>query len=457
MRHFHDGLFGSGEVVAQIHQRGTDVGKLALAGTHDVGKLRDGRRSLVRAQILAGIAQVDHDAGEVGKMFRSHAQLTAAGHDFVDLVCARRNLGGHFLGRSRQLVELRLRRIHGLSDGREGGFEVDGGLDRRRAQRHNGRGQRRGEQLSRFVQIFAGVIAGFAEGLQTFSGFRPFGLRCFQLFIAAGDVRLRLFYRGAGIVERGLRVLHRVGGFADFVRIVDLLRSLQLFLRGGQRLFIFGDRLLLQPQFFLKQRQLRGQPGGGFIKILHSRRSQTIAALGRFHLLADGGDAALTGLNHFSGRRPAGAGQSEFAVALVNFSGGFLHRALCAVQFGLRRGECVRRVLCRLFQRDVLPLQLFDFLNGSAILVLISVQIRHCGNRCGIRFAQRILIVLIRLRSAGHFCFQLLLFVSRVRQPLRVVVLPCIALLQFIAGLLERALILPDRILLKLKGPLKRR
>ena len=66
-----------GEVVAQIHQRGTDVGKLALAGTHDVGKLRDGRRSLVRAQILAGIAQVDHDAGEVGKMFRSHAQLTA--------------------------------------------------------------------------------------------------------------------------------------------------------------------------------------------------------------------------------------------------------------------------------------------------------------------------------------------------------------------------------------------
>ena len=151
MRHFHDGLFGSGEVVAQIHQRGTDVGKLALAGTHDVGKLRDGRRSLVRAQILAGIAQVDHDAGEVGKMFRSHAQLTAAGHDFVDLVCARRNLGGHFLGRSRQLVELRLRRIHGLSDGREGGFEIDGGLDRRRTQRHDGRGQRRGEQLSGLV------------------------------------------------------------------------------------------------------------------------------------------------------------------------------------------------------------------------------------------------------------------------------------------------------------------
>ena len=103
-----------------------------------------------------------------------------------------------------------------------------------------------------------------------------------------------------------------------------------------------------------------------------------------------------------------------------------------------------------------MPLQLFDFLNGSAILVLISVQIRHCGNRCGIRFAQRILIVLIRLRGAGHFCFQLLLFVLRVRQALRVIVLPGITLLQLVAGLLERSLILPDCVLLKLKGALKR-
>jgi hypothetical protein len=65
--------------------------------------------------------------------------------------------------------------------------------------------------------------------------------------------------------------------------------------------------------------------------------------------------------------------------------------------------------------------------------------------------------VLIRLRGAGHFRFQLLLFVLRVRQPLCVIVLPRIALLQLVAGLLERALILPDRVLLKLKGALKRR
>ena len=94
---------------------------------------------------------------------------------------------------------------------------------------------------------------------------------------------------------------------------------------------------------------------------------------------------------------------------------------------------------------------------AEAILALVGVQICLGRNRRGIRFAQRIFIVLIGLRSAGYFLLQLLLFVLRVRQPLRVVVLPCIALLQFIAGLLERALILPDRILLKLKGSLKRR
>ena len=50
--------------------------------------------------------------------------------------------------------------------------------------------------------------------------------------------------------------------------------------------------------------------------------------------------------------------------------------------------------------------------------------------------------------------FQLLLFVLRVRQPLCVVVLPGIALLQLVAGLLKRALILANCVLLKLEGAL---
>ena len=64
--------------------------------------------------------------------------------------------------------------------------------------------------------------------------------------------------------------------------------------------------------------------------------------------------------------------------------------------------------------------------------------------------------MLIRLSSAGHFCFQLLLFVLCVRQALGVVVLPGIALLQLIAGLLKRALVLADRVLLKPEGVLER-
>ena len=65
--------------------------------------------------------------------------------------------------------------------------------------------------------------------------------------------------------------------------------------------------------------------------------------------------------------------------------------------------------------------------------------------------------MLIRLRGAGHFRFQLLLFVFRIRQALGVVILPGITLLQLVAGLLERTLVLTDSILLKLKGSLKRR
>ena len=53
VRHLHDGLFSGGKIVAQIHQRGADIGKLALAGAHDICKLGNGRRSLVRAQVLA--------------------------------------------------------------------------------------------------------------------------------------------------------------------------------------------------------------------------------------------------------------------------------------------------------------------------------------------------------------------------------------------------------------------
>ena len=120
VRHFHDGLFSGGKIVAQIDQCGADVAELALTGAHDVCKLRDGRRSLVRAQVLAGIAEVNHDAGEVGQMLGSNAQLTARRHDFIDLIGSRRDLGRHALGRSRQLVKLSFCCVHGFANGSEG-------------------------------------------------------------------------------------------------------------------------------------------------------------------------------------------------------------------------------------------------------------------------------------------------------------------------------------------------
>ena len=116
MRHFHDGLFRRGKIVAQIDQRRTDVGKLALAGAHDVRELGDSGRCVAGVQVLAGIPQIDHDAGEVGKMLRCNAQLTACRHDFVNLVRTRRDFGGHFFRRGCQLLKLRLRRVHSFAN-----------------------------------------------------------------------------------------------------------------------------------------------------------------------------------------------------------------------------------------------------------------------------------------------------------------------------------------------------
>ena len=111
-----------------------------------------------------------------------------------------------------------------------------------------------------------------------------------------------------------------------------------------------------------------------------------------------------------------------------------------------------------LFTGDLLH-HFYFAVNISPPLLLLSIRGEKPSAICflrGIRFAQRILIVLICLCGAGYFRFQLLLFVLRIRQPLRVIVLPRIALLQLVAGLLKRALVLTDRILLKLKGALKR-
>ena len=62
----------------------------------------------------------------------------------------------------------------------------------------------------------------------------------------------------------------------------------------------------------------------------------------------------------------------------------------------------------------------------------------------------------VRLRGACHFRFQLLLFVLRIHEALGVIILPVVAFLQLVAGLLEHALVLSHRVLLKPEGALER-
>ena len=62
--HFHDGRFGGGKIVAQVHQRGAEVLEQTLIHVHDVGELCQRGTCFLRYDVGA-VAQVDHDAGKV--------------------------------------------------------------------------------------------------------------------------------------------------------------------------------------------------------------------------------------------------------------------------------------------------------------------------------------------------------------------------------------------------------
>ena len=245
VRHFHDRFFGGGKVVAQIHQRRADIGKLALAGAHDVGKLRNGRRSLVRAQVLAGIAEVNHDAGEVGQMLGSNAQLTARRHDLVDLIGARRDLGRHALGRSRQLVKLGFCSVHGFPDRGKRRFKANGSLDCRCAQPQNGRGHDSSQCPACSNHFLADSVALFSEGFEVLACRRPRGFCRVQLLIGFFNLGACGSDGSLGAIQRGFRVNHRIRSLPDFLRIVGLLGGCQLFFRAPQRILILLNALFL--------------------------------------------------------------------------------------------------------------------------------------------------------------------------------------------------------------------
>ena len=457
VRHFHDRFFGGGKVVAQIHQRGTNIGKLTLAGAHDIRKLRDGRRSLVRAQVLAGIAEVNHDAGEVGQMLGSNAQLTARRHDLVDLIGSRRDLGRHALGRSRQLVKLSFRSVHGLSDRSEGRFKANGSLDCRCAQPQNGRGHHSGQRSACRRHFLADSVALFPEGFEVLARFRPCGLCRVQLLIGFFNLSAGGSDGSLGTVQRSFRVDHRIRSLPDFLRIVGLLGGCQLFLRAPQRILILLNALFLQAQFVIQQRQLGSETGHAGVHVLNARRGQLEPALGQLDLLAASDDGSLAGINGFPGSVPVSLCQTQGLIALVDLRLCASDRCLCCVQLGSRIGHGIRCILSGFLQRRILTGELFDLGAGIAVFRFQRVQIGLGGNSGGVVLAKGGRIRPDLLRRSSHLFLERLLCSFRVGQSLRVIVLAGKALLQLVVRRRQCPLILCYCILLQIQAALQRR
>ena len=457
VRHFHDGLFGGGKVVAQIHQRGADIGKLALAGAHDVGKLCDSGRSLVCAQVLAGIAEVNHDAGEVGQMPGGDAQLTARRHDLVDLIGARRDLCGHALRRFGQLVKLGFGGINSLANRSEGRFKANGSLDCRCAEAQNGCGHDGGQRSACRRHFLADSVALFPEGFEVLARFRPCGLGRVQLLIGFFNLSAGGSDGSLGTVQRGFRVNHRIRSLPDFLRVVGLLGGCQLFFRAPQRILILLNALLLQAQLVIQQRQLGSETGHAGVHVLNARRGQLEPALGQINLLAEGDDGGLAGINGFPGSVPVGLCQTQGLIAPVDLRLCASDCRLRCVQLGGCVGHGIRRVLSGFLQRRILAGQLFDLGTGIAVFRFQRIQIGLGGNGGGVVLAEGSRIRPDLLRRRCDLFLERLLCGFRVGQPLRVIVLAGKALLQLVVRCRQCPLILCYCILLQRQAALQRR
>ena len=272
--HVHDGGFGGGVIVAQIDQCGTKPSEIRLRHLRDVGKLGDGRGGLIRGNVR-GIAQVDHGAGKLHQIIILNAHLTGVRHDLGNIGGVGGHLGAHLFDRIRKLLIFGLRRVHGFAHGGKGALVFHRGLDRRRAQRQHGRGERSGHALA---QLFHGSADGRAllpEGRQRIARLRPCGLHPGKAF--GGRANLLL-----GLPKRALRVVQIGAGLRDRVRVV-----LQAFRIGSQlalQLFDLGGGL----RVFLRQRVqigLGGQRRG--IRLAQLAGKALVLLCGRGHLLPE--------------------------------------------------------------------------------------------------------------------------------------------------------------------------
>ena len=221
--HLGDGALGGGEVVAQVDDGGAHVLEQALVRAHDVGELRQLGRGVVGVQVLTGVAQVDHDAGELRQMLVGDTQLTAGGHDLVDLGRRSGDLGGHLLGCFCQGRELFFCRVHGLTDGRERGLKIDGRINGILA-----KGNKRSGDVER--QLLADTRCRLADRGQLLGEVGhgrarrcPARIRRPKPLLQLRDLCFCCLYGGFGVIQIGLRLYRRIGGILG-----GLLESTQL-------------------------------------------------------------------------------------------------------------------------------------------------------------------------------------------------------------------------------------
>ena len=199
--HFHNGGLSGGVVIPQVNQRAAKVLEQRLIHVHDVGKLGQGGCGIVGNDIRA-VAQVDHGTGKLHQVRVFNAQLTSHCDNLGNIVCRRSHLGGHLLDRAGKRSKLFFRSIDCFANAGESTLIVDAGLDRCSTKRQDRRCERSSQGFAGFDQAFTDRIAFLSETRKSIAGCRPCGFSGFQFLAAFSDISLRLFYSGAGIIER---------------------------------------------------------------------------------------------------------------------------------------------------------------------------------------------------------------------------------------------------------------
>ena len=426
-----------------------------MVHARDVRELRQHAGGFVRHDVC-GIAQIDHGAGELGEIVRLDAQLSGDGHDFGDVVRGGGDLRGHLLDLAGQGFVLRFRCVHSFPDGRERALVGHRRLDRRRAQREDGRGHGGGQRASGCRQRPGDRLALLAKGLQLLARRRPGGSRAGELLVGLVDLRSRGSHSGFGAVERGLGINNRIVCLTDLLRIVGLLGGFELFPRAVQGIFVLRYGLLLKRQLLTQQRQLGGEPCDAGIQLLDPCSGQLEAALGQGDLLAKGSDGRAAVLDGLACRIPIRLRQPQRLIALVDLHLRGLDGGTGFVEVGAGCAHRVRRILGTLLERRILSGEFFDLLHGDAVLGLECIQIGLGGEGRGIVLAQRGGKHAHLLRRRGNLFLERLLCRPGVRQALCVIRLAGEALLQLAVGSGEGAFVLRDGVLLEGQPPFQR-